>query len=253
MESSEKSFSKLKVEQGEITVITILGNTDLNLLHYETIKELYDTLVVLEKDKNIRVLILTGDGNKAFCAGADIKELANLSEDLLKKYVEEGTITYDKIENFPCPVIACVNGYAFGAGFELALACDIRFLSENAKMGQPAVKHGLIPPFGGLRRLPKVVGLAKAKEIIFSAINFNASEALKLGVANKVFKHSELLEEAKKFAQTICKNKSYSITFSKNILNSLFTSNTYQEEIDKLTQCLSNDYTKERLNSFFNT
>lgn len=249
----KSDVSTIKVEKDVITTITLCGNTDLNILHSSTMKQLHSILNDLHGEEDIRVLIITGQGSKSFCSGADIKELSDISDSLIDEYVKLGTETYDKIENFHCPTIAAVNGYAFGAGFELALACDIRFLAKSAKIGQPAVKHGLIPPFGGLRRLPQIVGLSKAKEIIFSAETFNSTECLKLGLVNRVYDDELLSEETIKFAENIVKNKSYSVNYSKNILNSLFNSNSHKEEMEKLSFCLRNSKTKETLSSFFDT
>lgn len=251
MTNKKNLITQLAVKRGSITIITLDGASDLNILHSETLKNFYTLLLELEKDNSIRVLIIIGKGNKAFCAGADIKELATTPDDLIEAYVQLGTDVYEKIENFPCPVIACVNGYAFGAGFELTLACDMRFIAKSSKMGQPAVKHGLIPPFGGLRRLPKIVGLAKANEIVFSGINFGFKESLKMGIANRAYDDHELLAKTIEFAEVICKNKQYSIEYSKKVMNSIFKSETYQKEIDLLVTCMQNKETKERLESFF--
>lgn len=251
-DSNKNLITQLDVKRGSITIITLDGASGLNILHTETLKNFYNLLLELEKDNSIRVLIITGKGNKAFCAGADIKELATIPDNLIESYVQLGTDIYEKIENFPCPVIACVNGYAFGAGFELTLACDMRFIAKSAKMGQPAVKHGLIPPFGGLRRLPKIVGLAKANEIVFSGINFDAKESLKMGIANRIYDDHELLAKTIEFSETICKNKQYSVEYSKKVMNSIFKSETYQKEIDLLVTCLKTQETKDRLDSFFN-
>ncbi len=246
-----KKSTEIIVEHNVVTILTLKGSNDLNILNYQAIISLYDTLKELDKDKSIEALIITGNGNKAFCSGADISELSSIEEDAIEEYVEVGFKTFNKIENFHSPVIASVNGYAFGAAFELLLSCDIRIMSSSAIIGQPAVTHGLIPPFGGLHRLPDIVGLGVAKYIVYSAKNLSADECLKMGLVNDVFKSDNLLKESINLANKIIKGKDYSLSFAKNLLNNHNSRNIEQLEKKALMDCLKNQKTKNQLNHFF--
>jgi enoyl-CoA hydratase len=217
----------------------------------DTISELSDQLNYLAKNEEINVLLITGQGEKAFCSGADIRELAMMEDSLIENYVREGTKTYQKLEDFPVPVIGVINGMAYGAAFELLLACDIRFMAEETKIGQPAVKHGLVPPFGGTHRLPRIVGAGKAKEIIFGGLHLSSAECLNMGLVNRVYPRSILLNEALKFAETISNNKRYAVGLSKQAINREISSDNFKMEEDALISCLKNENTKKQLLSFF--
>ena len=244
-------ITQILVDHNKITTLTLKGENNLNILNYQTIVKLKQVLTELDNDKSIEALIITGHGSKAFCSGADISELSNMDESLIEEYVETGMQTFLQIENFHAPVIAAINGYAFGAAFELLLSCDIRIISSSAIIGQPAVRHGLIPPFGGLHRLPKIVGLGNAKYIIFSAEHLNAEEALRIGLVNKIYDSDILFEEVNKIAKQIIKGKKYSLALSKNILNSSKYQDTIDLEKNALIDCLKNSETKSQLDSFF--
>lgn len=239
------------LDYGRITTLTLKGANDLNILNYKTMKSLDSLISDLDKDENVEALIITGSGSKAFCSGADIKELSSMDEDLIKEYVDAGMNTFNKIENFHSPVIGCINGYAFGAAFELLLTCDIRVMSSSAVIGQPAVRHGLIPPFGGLHRLPEIVGMGIAKHIIFSSEHLSPDECMRIGLVNKVFDLEGLMPETIKLAEQITLGKKYSLSVSKKILNSANLSNTENSEKNALIECLENNQTKEQLVSFF--
>lgn len=248
----QNDITQIKVEIGEITILTLCGKTDLNILNADTIAELSNKLDVLAEDPQIKVLIITGNGNKAFCSGADINELANMDPDLVDDYVISSTQTYQKIQDFPVPVIGVINGLAYGAAFELLLSCDIRFMAEETKIGQPAVMHGLVPPFGGTYRLPKIVGIGKAKEIIFSAAELDAKYSQKIGLVNRVYPQKELLEHAIVYAKKICKNKRYAVSMSKKLINQrIYDMVDYNSEDTALIECLKNQETKKQLLSFF--
>lgn len=224
----------------------------MNVLSSQTIESLSEHISLISKNKDIRVLIITGGGDRAFCAGADIKELSELEANVVEDYVKKGTNTYNQIEKLDIPVIAAINGYAFGAGFELTLACDLRFISDKAMMGQPAAKHGLFPPFGGVHRLPAIVGSSRAKEIFFSASYLNPEECFNLKLVNKIFQHETLLQESIKFAEKICLTKRYAISMIKDVLNKESYNQYLIEEQDQaLIECLRNPETKIQLASFF--
>lgn len=243
--------TEILVDHSKVTTLTLKGSNDLNILNYKTMKTLDSLISELDKDENVEALIITGSGNKAFCSGADINELSTMNDTLIKEYVEAGMNTFNKIENFHSPVIGCINGYAFGAAFELLLTCDIRVMSSKAIIGQPAVRHGLIPPFGGLHRLPEIVGMGVAKHIIFSSEHLNADECMRIGLVNKVFESENLMAETIKLAEQITLGKKYSLSISKKILNSCNLSDTANLEKSALIDCLENNQTKKQLVSFF--
>ena len=175
----------LEVEDG-IGTLTINRPDSLNALNTEVLTEIKQAAIDIETNKNIRILIITGAGNKAFVAGADIKEMASKNAIEGHKFSELGNTAFSSIANLNQPVIAAINGYALGGGLELALACDIRIASTNAIVGQPEVGLGIIPGFGATQRLSRAIGTAKAKEYILTARNIKADEALRAGLFNKV-------------------------------------------------------------------
>ena len=191
----------------------------LNALNAETIRELYSAFMSLRDDPEIKSVILTGSGDKAFVAGADIGELASLDHATGKDYVLEGQELTKLIENFRKPVIAAINGFALGGGTELALACHIRIASENAKMGQPEVKLGLIPGFGGTQRLARLVGKGKAMEIVLSGKMIDAQESLSIGLINTVVPQSALLSTCAAIAGEMIANAPLALEYSIRAIN----------------------------------
>jgi len=179
-----------------IGLITINRPDKLNALNHETLVELKDVLERLESDENIFVVIITGSGEKAFVAGADISEINKLNMLEGKKFAEFGQSVFSIIEKFEKPVIAAVNGFALGGGCELALACHIRLASEYAKFGQPEVNLGIIPGYGGTQRLTRLINSGRAAEMILTADMIDANEALRIGLVNKVYPQSELQSSA---------------------------------------------------------
>ncbi|MCP2240972.1 enoyl-CoA hydratase/carnithine racemase [Thermoanaerobacterium thermosaccharolyticum] len=170
MDSNNVLFNK---DDG-VAIITINRPKSLNALNYETLKELDSALDRAEDDKDVKVVIITGSGEKAFVAGADIAEMRNMTPLEAKKFSEYGQSVFRKIETLSKPVIAAVNGFALGGGCELSMACDIRIASKNAKFGQPEVGLGIIPGFSGTQRLPRIIGTSKAKELIFTGEMINS-------------------------------------------------------------------------------
>ncbi|MFQ5720940.1 MAG: enoyl-CoA hydratase-related protein [Candidatus Aminicenantales bacterium] len=191
----------------------------LNALNKKTIKELKEAFLSYQNDSGVRVVILTGSGDRAFVAGADIEELSRLDLVSGKEYVLAGQSLTKYIENFSKPVIAAINGYALGGGTELALACHLRLASERAKMGQPEVKLGLIPGFGGTQRLSRLVGKGQALELILSGRIIGAEEALKIGLVNRVLASRDLLPTCKALAKEIAANAPLALQYAIEAVN----------------------------------
>lgn len=227
------SYQNLLIEiQDRIAVITINRPKSLNALNKETIEELSNALTSLEQNPDVRVLILTGSGEKAFVAGADIKEFADFGvaqgEELARKGQDS---LFNKAENLSKPLIAAVNGYALGGGLELAMACHFRIASDNAKLGLPEVTLGLIPGYGGTQRLPKLIGKGRAMQAIMSAEMFSAERAEYIGLVNEVVSQEELLERATKVATKIARNSSTAISKAIEAINLSDTDKGFNTEM----------------------
>lgn len=209
----------VKYEQdGFIGVVTIDRPEALNALNTSVLKSLERVFESIDLEKT-RAVILTGSGSKSFVAGADISEMSKLKKSEGETFGKTGNDIFRKIETFPVPVIAAVNGFALGGGCELSLSCDIRICSENALFGQPEVSLGITPGFGGTQRLARAIGIGKAKEMIYTASNIKAEEAFKIGLVNKVCLKEELIDEAKKIAKKIAKNAPIAVRSSKKAIN----------------------------------
>ena len=217
-------------EEGEISILTINRPKALNALNSQVLEELDKTLDAIDTNK-IRALIVTGSGEKSFVAGADIAEMSTLTKAEGEKFSKKGNDVFRKLETFPIPVIAAINGFALGGGCELSMSCDIRICSENAIFGQPEVGLGIIPGFGGTQRLARLIGMGMAKEMIFTAQNIKAEQALRIGLVNAIYPQNELLNEAKKLALIIAKNGTNAIKNSKKAINE-----GMQVDIDKAIQ-----------------
>ena len=218
-ELSEMDYQFLKVEQPQegICLLKISAPKSLNALNSTILREMND--FVSSIDAHTRVLIITGDGEKSFVAGADISEMAHLNEQEGFEFGRLGAQVFRKIEQLPIPVIAAVNGFALGGGCELAMACDIRIASVNAKFGQPEVGLGIIPGFSGTVRLPRLVGQGMAKELIYTGRVIRVDEALRIGLVNAVYEREELLDKALELAQMILKNAPLAIQAAKQSIN----------------------------------
>ncbi|MDO4690872.1 MAG: enoyl-CoA hydratase-related protein [Fusobacterium sp.] len=201
-----------------IGVLTISRPNALNALNSKVLDELRETFDKIDLETT-RVVIITGAGEKSFVAGADISEMSNASTSEAEKFGKKGNDVFRKIETFPLPVIAAINGFSLGGGCELAMACDIRLCSENAVFGQPEVGLGITPGFGGTQRLARLVGPGKAKELIYAGNNIKAEEALKIGLVNHVYALESLMEEAMKLASKIAKNAPIAVRASKKAIN----------------------------------
>lgn len=215
------NFETLNLEiTGDIGVLTINRPAKLNALNIQVHRELKACLTELHKS-SLKGLILTGEGEKAFIAGADIAEMKPMTNGEAKAFSELGQQVTLLLENLPFPTIAAVNGFALGGGFEMALACDFIFATSNAVFGLPEVKLGLIPGFGGTQRLSRVVGERRAKEIMFSGRNVKIEEAKNLGIALEVFENkTQLMEETRKWLSMTTANSSFAIARAKEVLNS---------------------------------
>jgi len=214
------AFKNVKIEKKEgIAIIKINRPKALNALNKETIIELTKVVGELDNDKNIKCAILTGEGDKAFIAGADIKQMSNMTPLEAKEFSELGHSMLKKIEDSRVPFIAAINGYALGGGCETLMACDICIAAKSAKLGQPEINLGVHPGFGGTQRLPRLVGRMKAKELLFTGRNIDADEALKSGLVNMVVEDEQLMETAEKIAGKIASKSSVQIQFIKELVN----------------------------------
>lgn len=235
------NFETILIDKKEaIATITINRPQKLNALNKTTLQELHTALKTLEIDSNIQVIIITGSGEKAFVAGADIAEFANFSASEGHNLARKGQeIVFHYIENLTKPVIAAVNGFALGGGLELAMACHFRVASDNAKMGLPEVSLGVIPGYGGTQRLPQLVGKGKAMELIMTAGMISAEEAKDLGLVNHVISQEELLSFTQKIAEKIIRNSPLAIAAAIKAVNANFDvdKNGFEVEIEAFGNC----------------
>jgi methylglutaconyl-CoA hydratase len=210
-----------KTEDG-LVVVTLNRPESANALSLQLLQELYETLREIQFDRSVRVVVITGAGTRSFCAGADLKERAGMDPVQVRKTVSLIRETINSIERLPQPVIAAINGVAFGGGTELALACDIRVAAETAKLGLTETSLAIIPGAGGTQRLPRLIGLGKAKELIFTARRIDAEEALNIGLVEHVVPIDQLLDRAKEIAREIAKNGPIAVMQAKFAINKGF-------------------------------
>ena len=215
-------YEHLKIEErGNIAIMTISAPKSLNALNTTILNEIDEFLDEFEGG-NFRCLIITGDGEKSFVAGADISEMATLGPQQGETFGRRGAEVFRRIETLPCPVIAAVNGFALGGGCELAMACDIRLCSDNARFGQPEVGLGIIPGFSGTVRLARLVGMGMAKQLIFSGKNIKADEVLRIGLVNEVLPQADLMTRALELAGQIAANAPLAVSAAKLCINTCF-------------------------------
>ncbi len=247
-------LKNIKLEKEDrLAIITISRPASLNALNSETLNELGAVLDDVQDDDSIRCVLLTGDGDKAFVAGADIKEMSDLSPIQTRTFMKKGQQVLLKLEDLDKPVIAVINGFALGGGLELALSCDILLASERAKLGLPEVTLGIHPGFGGTQRLPRLVGKARAKELIFTGKMIGPTEAMNMGLLNAVYPPVELMTRAKELAASISKNAPLAIRLAKGAVNrgtevDLITGLAIEAEAEALA--FSTQDAKEGMNAF---
>ena len=202
-----------------ICTVKINRPDKLNAMNMDVAKELVNLFETLGKDDSIKVIILTGEGDKAFSAGADIEYMSKISADESEEYAKLGQLVTATVENVKQPTIAAINGFALGGGCELAMSCDIRIAANTAKMGQPEVTIGIPPGWGGTQRLMRIVGIAKAKEMVYTGKMIKAEEAREIGLVNHVVELSTLMDETMKMANMIAANSAIAVRMSKNAIN----------------------------------
>lgn len=214
------NYETLRIEQrGPLRIITIDRPKSMNALNGTTIGELNLEFDAVGSDESTRCVILTGSGEKAFVAGADIKELKELDSVSGKAFSERGLALMTTIQNCPKPVIAAINGFALGGGCELALACDIRLASEKAKLGQPEVNLGLIPGYGGTQRLSRLVGRGKGMQLVLTGALISAAEAHRIGLVDEIYPPDELMVKAIEMAELICAKAPMAVRLAKESIN----------------------------------
>src|SRR6201984_356692 len=214
------NFENIILEKkNAIAYVTVNRPKVLNALNMATMDDLRAAFHEIKNDSNVRVVIMTGAGEKAFIAGADIGELSKHDAVSAKEYTHRGQSVLNLIENLGKPVIACINGFALGGGCEIAMACTVRLASSNAKLGQPEVKLGIIPGYGGTQRLPRLVGKAVAMQLVLTGEMISAEEALRIGLVNEVIAPGELIPRAEALAQKIISNAPLAIQYAMEAVN----------------------------------
>ena len=248
------NFENILLSQKEaLAIITINRPKKLNALNKATIEELHEAFQVLDKDSSVKVIVITGSGEKAFVAGADISEFAHFTVDNGGKLAAKGQdMLFNYIENFSKPVIAAVNGFALGGGLELAMACHFRVASDNAKMGLPEVSLGVIPGYGGTQRLPQLIGKGNAMELIMTAGMISAEKAAALGLVNYVTTLEELMPLVEKLAGKIMRNSSVAISAAIKAVNANFEDGVdgFEVEISEFGNCFGTEDFREGTTAF---
>jgi enoyl-CoA hydratase len=239
---ADKNYAKITINRPDV----------MNALNVDVRKEILQALDDAEADSNVRAVVITGSGEKAFSAGADIRMFQTMNSITAKSYLQISKGASKKIENFPKPVIAAVNGYAIGGGLELAMSCDIIVASENAKFGQSEINVGIIPGVGGTQRLPRIVGLKRAKEMIFTGDLIDSKKALEIGLVNSVVPYSELIRSVESLVGKIASKSPLILRLAKEALNSssagLPAGLDYESALFAL--CFSSNDQKEGANAF---
>lgn len=247
------NYNTISIEKiDNIAVLRIQRPKVLNALNSEMLDEISNAIDRIKDDDEIYVLVITGEG-KAFVAGADIAEMKDKNPMEARKFAEKGLVTFRKLELLEKPVIAAVNGFALGGGCELAMSCDIRIVSSNAKFGQPEVGLGIIPGFAGTQRLSRLVGTSMAKELIFTGAIIDSQKALQIGLASSVTEPEELMEKAMELAGQICKNGQLAVRYAKAAINCALDCDMetgMSKERDLFGLCFASEDQKEGMNAF---
>lgn len=252
MKNQEFNNLKTEVEAG-IAKVMINRPKSLNALNTETLIELEELLSEIERSKDIRCVIITGSGDKAFAAGADISEMVNATPQEGREMALLALEAFKKLENMPQVTIAAVNGYALGGGCELAMACDIRIASEKARFGQPEVNLGILPGFGGTQRLSRLIGKGRAKELIFTADQIDAGEAYRIGLVNEIASPEDLMSSCEGMAKKMLSKGSYAVSLAKKAINSGLDTdleNGLRQEADLFGLAFSTHDKKEGMRAF---
>ncbi|MDD3599138.1 MAG: enoyl-CoA hydratase/isomerase family protein [Bacillota bacterium] len=242
-----QDFVKLELDDG-IATITISRPKALNALNSAVLDELDSAITQVGENRAARALIITGEGNKAFVAGADIGEMVNLTPDEAVAFSRRGQAVFSAIERLPIPTIAAVNGYALGGGCELALGCDIRIASENARFGQPEVGLGIIPGFGGTVRLPLAIGRSRATYMILTGRQISAKEAYAMGLVAEIMPSESLLSRAEELARELGAKSYVAVAYAKRIL--FPDDEALAREARRFGQCFETGHPKEGMSAF---
>lgn len=249
-------YNNITLERdGAVVLITINRPKELNALNLQTVLELEHVFKTLERESTVGAVILTGGGDKAFVAGADITEMVSMHAVAARDWARLGQQVFSRIENFPRPVIAAINGFALGGGCELAMACDIRVASDKAKFGQPEVNLGITPGFAGTQRLPRLVGKGQAKLLIFSGDVIDAQEARGIGLVDKVVAHDELISVAKALAGKIIAKAPVAVSQAKLAINrgsEMDSEQAYAYEAELFGICFTTEDQGEGMTAFVN-
>lgn len=239
-------------QEGKTAILTINREKNLNALNRETISEIEQAIGAIRDDTAIRGLLVTGAGEKAFVAGADIKEFMSYSAEEGRALSEWGHGVMDQLYDFPKPIIAAINGFALGGGLEIALACHFRVASTNARLGLPEVSLGIIPGYGGTQRLPQLVGRGKALEMIMTGEMIDAEDALKWGLVNYVCEPAELIDKAKQLLEKICLKSGNAVALAIEAVNSSYDpeKNGRQTEMEGFGKCFGTADFQEGVEAF---
>ncbi len=245
-------YNNLIVEiENKIALVTLNRPQALNALNKDLLDDISNFFTDASADSDIKAIILTGSGERSFVAGADIKEFSDFNGNQGERLAADGQENvFNKIEDFPKPVIAAVNGFALGGGLELAMASHFRIASTNAKLGLPEVTLGLIPGYGGTQRLPKLIGKGRAMQAIMTADMFTAERAYEIGLVNEVVEQAELINRAKEIASKIVKNSSVAIRHAIRAINASDKDNGFEVEIESFGNLFDEDDFKEGTTAF---
>jgi len=248
------TFKNIRLERDQaLAVVSIDRPKAMNALNYDTLQELKVCFEQISGDHTLKVILLTGSGEKAFVAGADISYMRRMNVHEATEFAHMGHSVMMMIENAPQPVIAAVNGFALGGGCELTLACDIRIASTNAKFGQPEVNLGVIPGFGGTQRLPRLVGKGVASELLYTGDIIDSTEALRIGLVNRVVPQNELMSTCKNIAEKICSKGPRAIQICKQTINNgcqMDIARASQYEAIQFGQCFASEDQTEGMTAF---